>query len=130
MWANHTWTNIHPYRGGIPKVRIDGKAYFSFYKNNLLKKSLSGKDAVNQALKDFRVRAKVGDLHLNIIVGEISFLPGEDLSHGYEEINDLILNNWLKSIVNHLLMWNSIDLAIKDKKLLTLIIANTVFTPR
>lgn len=124
MWANHTWTDIHPYRGGTPKVRfdgkitwetfehvtqqiidnymicpnyfrIDGKAYFSFYEYNLLKKSLGGKDAVNQALKDFRARAraKVGELHLNFIVGEISFLPGEDLSHGYEEINDLDIDS-------------------------------------
>ncbi len=92
MWANHDWTDIHPYRRGAPhrlqypgrftpetfdKVgdllvkhyfghpsywKIDGKPYFSFYELSKLVESFGSVQATRTALD--RLRAKVVAAHM------------------------------------------------------------------
>jgi hypothetical protein len=92
MWANHDWTDIHPYRQGTPykvlypgKVSpesfdkicdhvvrdyfhqpsywtIDGKPYFSFYDLSKLVGNFGSVDAARAALDRFREKAKASGL--------------------------------------------------------------------
>jgi Glycosyltransferase WbsX len=92
MWANHNWSDIHPYTTGTPKNilypgkvtpatfericdhvikdyflrpsywRIDGKPYFSFYDLGRLVDSFGSVEATRVALDKFRERAKKAGL--------------------------------------------------------------------
>jgi hypothetical protein len=92
MWANHDWTDIHPYRRGTPykllypgKVtpesfekigdhvikdyfhqpsywRIDGKPYFSFYDLSKLVENFGSVAATRAALDHFRAKARTSGL--------------------------------------------------------------------
>jgi hypothetical protein len=92
MWANHDWTDIHPYRRGSPakllypgKVdqkaydritnhvikdyflqpnywKIDGKPYFSFYDLQNLVDSFGSIEATKVALDSFRAKAVAAGL--------------------------------------------------------------------
>lgn len=92
MWANHDWTDIHPYRRGAPpkllypgKVttstfdrftsrlvksdfkrsnywKLDGKPYFSFYDLDKLVASFGSIEATRSALDSFRQKAKAAGL--------------------------------------------------------------------
>lgn len=92
MWANHDWTDIHPYRKGTPykllypgKVtpesfekigdhiirdyfhqpsywNVDGKPYFSFYDLSKLVEDFGSVDAARIALDRFRAKAKSSGL--------------------------------------------------------------------
>ena len=94
MWANHTWSNIHPatlnqpseieFRGEVSReafkritneiiekyftlpnyMRVDGKPYFSIYAVSSLLNEFGGIDGVNEALNEFRENARK-------VVGEI-----------------------------------------------------------
>ena len=87
MWANHDWTDIHPYRSGTPARllypgrvtpetfarlsqhvirdyflhpsywRIDGRPYFSFYDLTKLLESFGSVTATRAALDAFRAQA-------------------------------------------------------------------------
>ena len=118
MWANHKWSDIHPWDGNKPfKVRFDdviseedfvsitdyiidkyftqpnyfrydGKLYFSFYQLDNLVQQFHGIQAVKKLLEGFRARAraKVGELHINVIAGECSILPGDKIDLNYENL--------------------------------------------
>ena len=92
MWANHDWTDIHPYRRGaeakllypgkvtpetFDKIadhviknyfvhpsywKIDGKPYFSFYDLTKLLESFGSVPATRAALDKFRAKAKAAGL--------------------------------------------------------------------
>jgi hypothetical protein len=92
MWANHNWTEIHPYKKGTPQKllypgavtpttfdklcdhvirdyflqpnywRIDGKPYFSFYDLSRLIESFGSTEAARAALDRFREKAKAAGL--------------------------------------------------------------------
>lgn len=92
MWANHDWTDIHPYRKGTPynvlypgKVtpenfskicdhiikdyfhqpsywKVNGKPYFSFYDLSKLVENFGSVDATRAALDRFREKAKESGL--------------------------------------------------------------------
>ncbi len=92
MWANHDWTDIHPYPKGTPYKTlhpgtvkpetfdvvcdhviaryfthpsywtIDGKPYFSIYELHTLVKSLGSIDATRAALDRFRDKARAAGL--------------------------------------------------------------------
>jgi len=92
MWANHDWTDIHPYRRGEPQRvlyrgvvapaafekicdhviqdyflhpsywRIDGRPYFSFYDLTKLLENFGSVAATRTALDAFRARAKAAGL--------------------------------------------------------------------
>jgi hypothetical protein len=92
MWANHNWSDIHPYTFGTPhkllypgKVtpetfgkicdlvihdyflqpsywKIDGKPYFSFYDLSKLMDSFGSMQATRAALDQFREKAKAAGL--------------------------------------------------------------------
>jgi len=92
MWANHDWTDIHPYRRGEPQRvlypgrvapeafericdhvirdyflhpsywRIDGRPYFSFYDLTQLLSNFGTVAATRAALDGFRDRARVAGL--------------------------------------------------------------------
>ena len=94
MWANHTWTNIHPasldkeseveFRGEVSEeafkritrkiintyftcknyMRVDGKPYFSIYAISSLLNVFKSVEKINQLLKEFREDARK-------VVGEI-----------------------------------------------------------
>jgi hypothetical protein len=92
MWANHDWTDIHPYRRGTPykllypgrvtpesfeKItdhvirdyfsqpsywRVEGKPYFSFYELSKLVENFGSVAATRAALDRFRAWAKAAGL--------------------------------------------------------------------
>ena len=92
MWANHDWTDIHPYTQGTPykvlypgKVssgqfdkccdhviqdyfhqpsywKVDGKPYFSFYDLSKLLENFGSVEATRVALDRFREKAKASGL--------------------------------------------------------------------
>ncbi|MHB8903120.1 MAG: glycosyltransferase WbsX family protein [Thermoguttaceae bacterium] len=92
MWANHDWTEIHPYRRGAEREvlypgavtpdtfqkicdhvigsyfahpsywRIDGRPYFSFYDLTTLVESFGGVKATREALDQFRAKAVAAGL--------------------------------------------------------------------
>jgi Glycosyltransferase WbsX len=92
MWANHNWTDIHPYKRGTPQKTlypgkvtrdtfgricarvigsyfkqpsywcIDGKPYFSFYDLTRLVESFGSVAATRVALDEFREKAKAAGL--------------------------------------------------------------------
>ena len=92
MWANHDWTDIHPYRQGTPykllypgKVtpesfekigdhiirdyfhqpsywNVEGKPYFSFYDLSKLVENFGSVNATRVALDRFRAKAKASGL--------------------------------------------------------------------
>lgn len=92
MWANHNWTEIHPYKKGTPQKllypgavtpatfdklcdhvirdyflqpnywRIDGKPYFSFYDLTRLIESFGSTETTRAALDRFREKAKAAGL--------------------------------------------------------------------
>ncbi|MCW3100273.1 MAG: hypothetical protein JWL77_5891 [Chthonomonadaceae bacterium] len=92
MWANHDWTDIHPYTQGTPykllypgKVspehfekicdhvikdyfhqpsywKVDGKPYFSFYDLSKLLENFGSVEATRAALDRFRGKAKASGL--------------------------------------------------------------------
>ena len=92
MWANHDWTDIHPYTKGAPyktlypgKVspeafekicdhiikdyfqqpsywKVDGKPYFSFYDLSKLLENFGSVEATRRALDHFREKAKASGL--------------------------------------------------------------------
>ena len=92
MWANHDWTDIHPYRRGTPAKllypgaitpatfdricdhvieryfrhpsywKIDGRPYFSVYELYKLVESCGGVDQTKAALDRFRAKARAAGL--------------------------------------------------------------------
>ena len=92
MWANHDWTDIHPYKKGTPQKlmysgkvspenfekicdhvikdyfqhpsywRIDGKPYFSFYDLSKLMENFGSVEATRAALDKFRAKARAAGL--------------------------------------------------------------------
>ena len=92
MWANHDWTDIHPYRRGTPAKllypgaitpatfdricdhvieryfrhpsywKIDGRPYFSVYELYKLVESCGGVDQTKTALDRFRAKARAAGL--------------------------------------------------------------------
>ena len=92
MWANHDWTDIHPYRRGTPAKllypgaitpatfdricdhvieryfrhpsywKIDGRPYFSVYELYKLVESCGGVEQTKAALDRFRAKAKAAGL--------------------------------------------------------------------
>ncbi len=92
MWANHDWTDIHPYRRGTPQKlmypgkvsppafekicdhvikdyfknssywKIGGKPYFSFYELTKLLDNFGSVEATRAALDRFRLKAKAAGL--------------------------------------------------------------------
>ncbi len=113
MWANHDWTDIHPWRVGTLKPvlyhgvisdaafdrmtdyviekyfrhpnywKIDGKPYFSIY-------NLPGLGAPERLTKFRNKAAKAGfpGIHINMILQEEAILPGENGNADAEELID------------------------------------------
>ena len=105
MWANHHWTNIHPWKSGTELesghadaqqfeaatdymieryfghpsyLRLDGRPYLSIYELKTLVEGLGGVERTRAALDGLRLRAARaghGDLHLNAIAQERRVLP-------------------------------------------------------
>jgi hypothetical protein len=106
MWANHDWTDIHPYTRKTPYQllypgvvspaaferittevteryfahpsywRIDGRPYFSFYDLSKLLENFGSLAATRAALDRWRARVP-GNIHLNAVVWGQTILPGE-----------------------------------------------------
>lgn len=102
MWANHDWADVFPARTGVvPRVmypgavspaafhrmteividryfssdqywRVNGAAWFTIYRLDVLVDGLGGLDVTRELLEGFRDRARaagVGEVHLNVLDG-------------------------------------------------------------
>ena len=102
MWANHDWADVFPARAGVvPRVmypgavspdafrrmiqlvidryftsphywRVDGEAWFTIYRMDVLIEGLGGAAATRELLTEFRALARecgAGELHLNALDG-------------------------------------------------------------